>query len=99
MASCVLSTVVDTDNNDATVVACMVHTHYAPCPFNGQPASPIALHSDDVRDGGRLAAVAFWRIRTNGQRPLVLHHGSLTDGTHELAPDCACGPELLGARS
>lgn len=96
MAKCVLSVIVDTSNNDAVVAACMVHTSYAPCTHDGEPASPVALHSDE-KPPGHDAAIGAWRIRTDGQRPLVLHRGDMTDGTHVLAEDCCCGPDVLPA--
>jgi hypothetical protein len=97
MAHCVISTIYDTDTDEA-VPACVVHTHHAPCPRNGQPACATPVESWD--DLGRDRAVVFWQDRTHGQRPLILHHGSAGDEIgHRGGRDCWCGPELFEAKS
>jgi len=98
VARCVLSTILDTDNDDRLVVACVVHTHYAPCPRDGEPANPLAIHADEASPG-RAQAIGWWRRTTAGQRPLVIHRGDMTDGTHEIVEDCRCAPEILAAVS
>lgn len=99
MAHCVISAVFDTDA-DSMMPACVVHAAEAPCPRNGEPASPAPLHTDDAP--GRDKAVRFWELRTHRQRLLVLHHGSLGDDRkHATEVDdttCWCEPELLPAR-
>jgi hypothetical protein len=91
MARCVLSMIVDTDNNCAYVLACMVHTHYAPCPKGGEPANPIPLHGWTGDDG----LIRRWEERTGQQRPLLIHNGDVTDD-HEVgaALACWCDPEV-----
>lgn len=91
-AHCVISLINGTDP------ACMVHTHYAPCPRDGEPASPGVVHTDPhpTRD----EAVAHWRARTAGQRTLVIHTGRLGDD-HRIGEndvDCPCGPDVIWAR-
>lgn len=100
MAHCVISAVMDTDDPVLPISgACVVHTHYVPCPLNGQPASPVALHAADG-EPSRAEAVASWERKTHRQRPLVLHRGSLADTPdHNIESDvgCWCGPELFAA--
>jgi hypothetical protein len=79
--------------------ACVVHRHYAPCPLDGDPACALPLHGDE--HPSREAALASHEIKTLGQRPLVLHRGSLTDlsptGAEHVVDertDCWCGPTL-----
>lgn len=93
MASCVLSLINQGLTDEG--VACMVHTHYAPCVRGGEPANPEPIHGDDHL--GREAAVEMWKARTGGQRPFVIHRGALVGAEHSLTADCWCGPELLGA--
>lgn len=91
-ARCVISIVNGADP------ACMVHTHYAPCPRNGEPASASVVHS--YPHPSREAAIGCWRLRTLGQRTLVLHVGDMTDGSHRIGVDdvdCPCGPEVIWA--
>lgn len=79
-------------------VVCMVHTHVAPCPRDGEAANPGAIHTDGIPS--RDAAVAAWRLRTHGQRTLVVHVGDLTDETHSIDVNdvnCWCGPEVIWA--
>jgi len=84
----------------AATSACVVHCHHAPCPDNGRPANPDPLHSDTTF--GRVRTVAEWATRTDRQRPLVIHQGSLasmhpehwTDGR-----DCWCQPETVPAET
>jgi hypothetical protein len=78
---------------------CVVHTHYAPCPLDGEPACPLPLHSD--AHPSLEAVLAFHAERTLGQRPLVLHRGRITDlgpdGQEHVVSertDCWCGPTL-----
>jgi len=56
---------------------CVVHTHYAPCPRDGEPACPDVMHGDEHPSAE--ASIRSHRVRTLGQRPLLLHRGSLTD--------------------
>jgi hypothetical protein len=91
-AHCVISIINGADP------ACMVHTHYAPCPRDGEPANPGAVHTDQVPT--REKAVAMWRLRTHEQRTLVVHVGRFGD-EHRTGPDdvdCPCGPEVIWAR-
>jgi hypothetical protein len=99
-AHCVVSVVADSDAGpfaDATS-ACVVHCHHTPCPDNGKPANPDPIHSDT--SFGRVRVVMEWASRTDRQRPLVIHNGSLasmhpehwTDGR-----DCWCRPETVPA--
>jgi hypothetical protein len=93
-AHCVITLV---DGRDA---ACTVHTHYAPCPHDGKPASTSVMHSTAVPS--RESVLAYWREVTDEQRTLVIHCGSW-DGDREHAidvcdVDCWCGPEVVFAR-
>lgn len=99
MAHCVLSMVVDTDRHNEFLLACMVHTMYAPCRRGGQPATATPLHA--WSDQSREASVQMWEIRTDRQRPLMIHHGGAVDAErHDTdADDCWCGPELVAART
>jgi hypothetical protein len=96
MAHCVISLVFDTEVG-RMVPACVVHTSHAPCLRNGEPASTTPLETWD--DHGRTAAVKFWRTRTHGQRPLIVHHGRPDDEREHGGADCWCGPERIEARS
>lgn len=97
MAHCVVSMIVDTDNGDAYVPACIVHTRYAPCHCDGEPASPTPLH---VWSSQGPDAVRAWELRTGQQRPLVIHQGDLDDDIeHQVdGPRCWCNPDIIGAR-
>lgn len=101
MAHCVISAIVDTDDGNALVPACMVHTHFAPCPRDGEPACPVPLHSLPGA-ATRSEALRMWQVRTHRQRPLVIHR---VDGRnieeHECGDgtECACGPEVLAAEA
>lgn len=98
MAACVITD----DSADAGEVTalgvvrrqtvCVVHTHYAPCPHNGQPATSTAMHSDGLPN--RAEIVRFWWERTHGQRTLVLHHGTFADD-HEQSAGCWCKPQVF----
>jgi hypothetical protein len=99
MAHCVISAIIDTDA-DAVRPACVVHTHYAPCPNDGEPANTAPLHAlPGVAT--RAQSLRMWQIRTHKQRPLVIHR---VDGRgaedHESgdSTECSCGPEVLAAR-
>jgi hypothetical protein len=77
---------------------CMVHTHVAPCPRDGQPASATVLHTHV--EPSRDSVLRMWRVRTACQRTLVIHSGDFTDGSHRIGPDdvdCSCRPEVLWA--
>jgi hypothetical protein len=92
MARCVLSMIVDTDNQNAYILACMVHTHYAPCPLDGEPACPTPLHGWTERDPVRM-----WEERTGRQRSLLIHNGDVLDPVeHEVGEGlaCWCRPEV-----
>jgi hypothetical protein len=94
MAHCVESTILDTDG-DRFVSACVVHTHHAPCPRDGEPANPAPLHVWSER---RAGSVREWAIRTDRQRPLIIHNGSPADATeHQIdgTAECWCGPEVI----
>jgi hypothetical protein len=69
VAHCVISIVLDAD--EGAVPGCVVHAAYAPCMHDGEPASPVPLHAFGHQD--REAAIRMWRIRTRGQRPLIIH--------------------------
>lgn len=98
MAHCVVSGIIDSDASALSPTpACMVHTQFAPCPLNGQPACPVALHS--LPGTSRTDALRMWHIRTHKQRPLVIHR---VDGRpaeeHDIeGGECPCGPEVLAA--
>jgi hypothetical protein len=75
---------------------CMVHTHEAPCPRDGEPASPAVVHTDAIPSRNR--ARAAWLLRTHGQRTLVIHVGDSLSGDHSLdvnGVDCECRPEVI----
>jgi hypothetical protein len=98
MAHCVISAIFDSE--DGMVPACVVHTTYAPCPHDGEPANPGPLHmfNHESRDAG----VEFWRLRTHGQRPLVIHDEQrMPDLAGHVIEDeilpCPCGAEVLKA--
>ena len=98
MAHCVISAIVDTDDGNALVPACVVHAAHAPCMHDGEPANPLPLHA---WLGDRDDILRMWQIRTRGQRPLVIHqftpeHGPGDHGSTS-SPDCWCGPEILPA--
>lgn len=100
MSHCVISAVMDTDDPLLPVHgACVVHTHYAPCPHNGEPASPIPLHADHTPS--RAEAIASWEQKTHRQRPLVLHLGSWSDERdHDIdSGTCWCDPETFPAEA
>ena len=91
MADCVLSLINQGLPDEGE--ACMVHTFYAPCPRNGKPANPEPIHGDDHLS--RASAIGVWKLRTGGQRPLLIHRGDMTSGDHTLSADCWCQPEEL----
>lgn len=105
MAHCVVSRSLNsTDDHYARlltalgepITVCLVHCHYQPCPADGQPAVPAALHTDD--HVGKVPAVAEWATRTARQRPPVIHQGSLacTAPAHETdGVLCWCHPEVI----
>ena len=100
MAECVVSAIVDTDDGNALVPACVVHTAFAPCPHDGEPANPAPLHMFGHQD--RAEAIRVWQLRTRGQRPLVIHDGQRVPDPYDhvmedrLLP-CPCGAEILPA--
>jgi hypothetical protein len=84
---------------DGDEPACTVHTHYAPCPRNGEPASALPMHTDSFNP--REEVLAFWREVTDEQRTLVIHEGCFDDyRPHEVGEDdrCWCIPEVVVAR-
>ena len=103
MAHCVISAVVDTDDGNALVPACVVHATFAPCPHDGEPACPAPLHFLPAT-GTRDDALRMWRLRTRGQRPLVIHDEQRTPDPEghviedEIRP-CPCGAEVLAAEA
>jgi hypothetical protein len=97
MAECVTSEILD---DDGPAQACVVHTTYAPCPHDGEPACPTPLHMFNLQD--RDAAVLAWQIRTKGQRPLIIHDEKrIPDPADHVIEDeilpCPCAPEVLQA--
>jgi hypothetical protein len=101
MAHCVISAIVDTDVDYALVPACIVHASRAPCMHDGEPANPAPLHAFNHQD--REAAVRVWRLRTRGQRPLIIHDEKrVPDPEDHVIEDeilpCPCGAEVLEAR-
>lgn len=99
MAECVISAILDTDEG-GMVPACVVHTTFAPCPHDGEPACPVPLHAFNHAD--RDAAVRFWQLRTRGQRPLIIHDEQrIPDPYDHVMEDeihpCPCGAEILPA--
>ena len=104
MAHCVISAILDTDAGDALVPACVVHTTHAPCPHDGEPASPAPPHvyGEALGPDGRDGALRAWRIRTHRQRPLIIHKTDSVRGIEdhvtsgEVHP-CWCGAEILAA--
>lgn len=98
MARCVMSTIIETDEDWEPAVACMVHTHYSPCPHDGEPAATGMLHA--WATPSRAEVVMFWWRRTLGQRTLVLHFDNTPEDDepaqdHTQTTDCWCSPELL----
>lgn len=80
-------------------IVCMVHTHEAPCPRGGEAASVSVIHTD--AHPSRDRAVTAWRLRTHGQRTLVIHVGEFLDESHSLdvdSVDCPCRPEVIWAK-
>jgi hypothetical protein len=100
MASCVISAIVDTDDGNALVPACIVHTCHAPCPHDGEPACPVPLHAFPG-NGTRDEALRMWRLRTRGQRPLIIHTDAIPDPDDHVYEDevlpCPCGAEIFPA--
>jgi hypothetical protein len=96
VAHCVISAVMDTDDMAASP-ACVVHTNWAPCPHDGQPACPEALHALPGMGTSRSDALRMWKIRTHRQRPLVIHRvdGRPADEHDIDGTGCLCGPELF----
>jgi len=94
MAYCIPTVVV---GDDGPQPACMVHTAYLPCFFDGEPATLAPIHTGP--EPSRDHAIHFWEERTGRQRPLHIHRGDWTDGTHRVEVDgvCWCGPEILPA--
>jgi hypothetical protein len=96
MAHCVISAVVDSDTEPmSTAPACMVHTAWAPCLHDGEPACTTPLHSPPGTS--RSDALRMWKIRTHSQRPLVIHRvdgRSIHEHALDEGTDCACGPEV-----
>jgi hypothetical protein len=96
MAHCVISPIVDADDM-VVAEACMVHAHWAPCPRDGEPAAPLSLHALGTT---REDALNSWQIRTDRQRPLVIHRddGRPIDAhTSDDGDHCSCGPEIIPA--
>lgn len=94
MARCVYGPTLDDDGS--TRLACNVHCAFGRCPHQGQPASQVPMHA--LASVPREENVAFWRLRTDGQRPLVIHCAAHT-GDHDfadtLARRCPCGGEVI----
>lgn len=96
MAVCVVSMTLDSETMSLTP-ACVVHTHWAPCPRNGDPANVNPLEGADGDVGGREGALGRWALKTRQQRPFLLHHGSWFDDPDHDGPDCWCRPERFDA--
>ena len=101
MAHCVISAIIDTDAGNALVPACMIHTTYAPCQHDGEPACPTLVHAFSGVTP-RAEALRIWRLRTHGQRPLVIHNVVLAMEAedHECGQEyvpCPCGAEVIAA--
>jgi hypothetical protein len=99
MAHCVISVIVDSDDGNSIIPACVVHASHAPCMDNGQPACPAPLHSFT---SDRPGAVRAWALRTHRQRPLILHDDRrIPDPLDHVFEDeilpCPCGTEVLAA--
>lgn len=98
MAECVISAVVDTDDGCSLVPACVVHAAHAPCMHDGEPACPVPLHFFPG-SGTREDALRMWRLRTRGQRPLIIHTGAIPDPEDHVYEDevlpCPCGAEII----
>ncbi|MEU7787713.1 hypothetical protein [Amycolatopsis sp. NPDC049159] len=93
-----ISETYDTDSETLNP-ACVVHTHHAPCPRDGEPANPTPLHGDDLP--GETAMVRAWADLTDQQRPLVVHHmGRGVDrlGHNKDGLECPCSPSVYPAR-
>jgi hypothetical protein len=99
VAHCVISRIVDTDAGNAIVPGCAVHAAFAPCMHDGEPASPVPLHTFD---GDRDEAIRMWRLKTHRQRPLIVHDMTRITDPHdhvfenEVLP-CPCSAEVLAA--
>ena len=98
MAHCVISIVLDAD--EGAVPGCMVHAAYAPCMHDGEPACPVPLHAFGHQD--REAAIRMWRIRTRGQRPVIIHDERRVPAAADHVIEdqihpCPCGAEVLAA--
>jgi hypothetical protein len=103
MATCVVALTYDPDYGHLAY-ACNVHCSFdirpdGACGHQGKPASPVALHA--WADHHRAETVAFWRERTNGQRPLVIHclvwpqdHNTSGEAPYS---GCGCGAEVIEA--
>ena len=96
MAHCVISMILDAD--EGLVPGCVVHAVYAPCDRDGQPACQIPLHAFNHDD--REASLRMWRIRTDGQRPLIVHDEQrVPDPADHVIEDrilpCPCGAEVI----
>ena len=98
MADCVISAVADTECGNALVPACIVHAAHAPCMHDGEPACPAPLHSFPG-SGTRDEALRMWRLRTRGQRPLIIHTDAIPDPQGHVYGDevmpCPCGAEII----
>ena len=100
MASCVISAIIDTDDGCSLVPACVVHAAHAPCPHDGEPACPDPLHAFPG-NGTRDDVLRLWRLRTRGQRPLIIHTDAIRDPDDHVYEDgvlpCPCGAEIFPA--
>lgn len=100
VAHCVISAIVDSDQDYALIPACMVHTAHAPCMHDGELASPVPLHAFNCAQ--REDAIRMWQIRTHRQRPLIIHdERRIRDPAGHVIEDeirpCPCGAEVLAA--
>lgn len=94
MAVCVIGDTFDTDTYELAP-ACSVHCHWAPCPLNGEPASPGPMET--FPHPSRDAALSYWQLRTKGLRSLILHGDVHRDGLEHEGRDCWCAPEFFAA--
>lgn len=96
MAYCIMS---ETLGDDGFETSCVVHCHHGlTCPYDGRPASTVPLHGDTAH-GSHTAILELWTERSGRQRPLHIHDGDMTDGSHDTASVtvCPCGPQIFEA--
>ena len=78
------------------LLACWVHGRPAPCPLNGQPATPEPIHVFSQPD--QIGNIELARRNTEGRRPIIVHQGAWTDEVQhvaEIGKVCWCGPVMI----